>query len=59
MEAAWLFVPAALVPVVFVVASLRALSPNAGPTTERVAEVGYYACLFVGSVILLGLTMYR
>jgi hypothetical protein len=59
MEAVWLLVPVAAVVVVFVAASLRALSPNAGPTTERVAEVGYYACLFVGAVILLGLTMYR
>lgn len=59
MSAVWLLVPVVAVVVVFVGASLRSLSPTAGPAAERVASVSFYACLFVGSVILLGLTMYR
>lgn len=60
MDAAWLLVPAAAVVVLFLWASLRLLlSPNSGHATELVATVGFYVCLFVCAVILLGLLMER
>lgn len=58
-DAAWLLVPAALVVVVFVLASLRAGRPGAGGAVDRVAEYGFYASLFVGAVLLLGLMIAR
>lgn len=58
MERAWLLVPAAAVLVVFVWASLRARQPNAGEAVDRVAEYGFYASLFVGAVLLIGLALY-
>lgn len=58
MEAGWFVVPAVAVVLVFVIGSWLALRGDRA-AADRVAAVGFYGCLFVGAVILLGLLMYR
>lgn len=58
MDAGWLVVPAVAVVLVFVIGSWLALRGDRA-VADRVASVGFYGCLFVVAVILLGLVMFR